>query len=103
MRGSGSWNLNEAYWKEQHSQQPFSGGRPYDDFAAAYRIGYEGYLAFAGAGMTFKFVEKVIRREYESTGHRLVWDKASFASKAAWERAAFIGPTPMPSSPYAQH
>src|SRR5215203_7242311 len=32
----------DAYWREAHNTQPYSKGRDYDDFAPAYRTGYEG-------------------------------------------------------------
>ncbi len=33
----------DAYWRAEHKNQDYAGGRSYDDFAPAYRVGYSGY------------------------------------------------------------
>ena len=39
----------EAYWREQHQKQSFAKpGQKYDDYAAAYRTGYEGFHKYPG-------------------------------------------------------
>ena len=80
--------VEDAYWRSNHNRQPFAKDRRYDDYAPAYRTGYEGYREFGGAGKTYEQVEADLRRRYEATSPRIGWDNASYATRAAWDRAA---------------
>ena len=74
--------MEDAYWRENHSKQPYAAGRPYDDFSTAYRTGYEGYSEDG----SFEDRESDLRRKYESGDHKLAWPDARSASYAAWLR-----------------
>ena len=81
----------DAYWRERHSSQPFARNRSYDEFAPAYRTGYEGFGRHYKEGTRFEDAEDSLRRDYESSatagGNELGWDDARHAAKAAWSRA----------------
>src|SRR5436190_24314155 len=39
----------EKYWREHHAKQPYAEKeRPYEDYAVAYRTGYEGFHKYPG-------------------------------------------------------
>jgi uncharacterized protein (TIGR02271 family) len=78
----------EAYWREHHARQPYSRpDRSYDDYAGAYRTGFEGYARYASSGRRYEEVESDLRRDYESRGSSAVsWDEARSAARAAWDR-----------------
>ncbi len=76
----------DAYWRENHSRQVFAKNRPYDEFAPAYRIGYEGYSQQGVAGKTFEECETELRRNYEKQRAKLAWEDARAASHAAWTK-----------------
>ena len=43
------WNREDAYWREQHQNQPYADKRgSYEDYAAAYRVGVEGAGKYGG-------------------------------------------------------
>lgn len=77
--------IEDAYWREHHHSQPFGNDAPYEAYAPAYRVGYEGFATHQGR--QFADVEADLQKEYE--GHRasVPWDKARRASKAAWQRS----------------
>jgi hypothetical protein len=78
--------IEDAYWRENHSRQPYAAGRLYDDYGPAYRIGYEGYAQFGATGCTFEDREVELRKRYEVTQPKLAWNEARAASRAAWQR-----------------
>jgi hypothetical protein len=78
----------DAYWREQYVREPYyAQGHTYDDYAPAYRTGYEARTRYTGRA--FDEVEPELEREY--TAHRgpssLAWDRARHAARAAWDRA----------------
>ena len=79
--------VEDAYWRENHNRQKFAKDSRYDDYAPAYRTGYEGYSEFGARGKSYDQVEADLRRRYESTSPRIGWESASFATRAAWDRA----------------
>ena len=93
----------DAYWRNEHRSQPFAKDRSYDEFAPAYRAGYEGFATHYKEGTRFEDAEPMLRRDYETrlahptssvanaadnAGRRahLAWDEAKHAAKAAWHR-----------------
>ena len=78
--------VEDAYWRENHSRQPYAKGRSYDDYGPAYRTGYEGYALYGAKGGTFEDREVDLRKSYEATQPKLAWDAARPASRAAWQR-----------------
>lgn len=80
--------VEEAYWREHYTSEPYyASGATFDDYAPAYRTGYEGRAAVPGV-RTFEEVERDLERKYnESKGtSRLRWDQARPAAHAAWHR-----------------
>lgn len=80
---------HDAYWRENHPAQPYAMGMPFEDYQAAYRLGYESYHRHAGR--TFEEAEADLRAEYEASGGRVAWDQAVPATRAAWNRVAEHG------------
>jgi hypothetical protein len=78
----------DAYWRESHDRQSFAKNRSYDDFAPAYRTGYEGYGQYGTNGKTFEENEADLRSDYEEKKGKLPWDEARPASLAAWSKFA---------------
>jgi hypothetical protein len=86
--------VEDAYWREHHRDQPFAKDRSYDDYAPAYRVGYEGYRE----GARYEDIEDDLRSKYEITSApipetagtraRLRWEEARQATRAAWDRVA---------------
>ena len=85
----GHTESQDAYWRAHHHEQAYAAdGRPYADYAAAYRTGIEGQAAHGG---DFDEHEVRLRSNYatRSGAHLLGWDQgASLACRAAWDRAA---------------
>jgi len=79
--------VEDAYWRENHNRQPFARDSRYDDYAPAYRVGYEGYRDFSPNRKSYEQVEADLRRRYEGTSPRIGWDNAKLATRAAWDRA----------------
>ena len=83
--------VEEAYWREQYAQEPYyESGRSFDDYAPAYRAGYETRSRYYSEPRTFEEVERDIEAEYNRrrahTG--MPWVEARRPAQAAWDRAA---------------
>lgn len=79
----------DAYWREAHSKEPYyDRNRSYDNYAPAYRVGYQGRVKHQGK--TFEDAETDLESDYgEQRGKsQLGWDKAKDATRAAWNRAS---------------
>ena len=77
----------EAYWTKQYELEPYyEKGLTYDDYAPAYRLGYEARGRYAGR--TFDSLDADLARDYESRRgkSKLEWNRAKHASRAAWDR-----------------
>ena len=77
----------EAYWKENYLHEPYyERGLTYDEYAPAYRTGYEGRARYSGR--SFDEVEKDLAQSYnQNRGRsRFDWSKARPAAHAAWHR-----------------
>ena len=76
----------DAYWRENHTRETYyEPGETYDDYAPAYRSGYEAYSRDNG---DYQRHESQLESSWEKVkgGSRLTWDKAKHASRAAWDR-----------------
>jgi hypothetical protein len=80
----------EAHWREQHDRQPYAKGTKYEDFAPAYRMGYEGALQHHGK--TFDEIEENLAVQWQKAppGSSLPWDTVRPAVNLAWERMAGV-------------
>ncbi len=77
----------EKYWREHHPKQPYAAkGRPYEDYAAAYRTGYEGFHKYPGR--PYQEIENELALDYQRNqpGAALPWDHARHAVHAAWAK-----------------
>jgi hypothetical protein len=84
----------ETYWREHHASQPYADKqRSYEDYAPAYRFGYDA--ATKHTGKRFEEIEEDVALNYEKSRPEsaLPWDHARPAVKAAWDRlAGVLGP-----------
>jgi hypothetical protein len=78
--------VEDAYWQEQHAQQPYAKRANFQDFALAYRTGYEGYREHGTTGKSFDDSESGLRARYETGGGTIPWAEARSAAQAAWDR-----------------
>jgi len=82
-----------AYWREQHSKQPYAKNYSYDQFEHAYRTGYNSFLKYPGQKL--EDVEDSIASDYEKgkPDSALPWDTVRPAFNTIWERmSGIIGP-----------
>ncbi len=80
--------VEDAYWRDNHSKAAYydSTYTYDDDYAPAYRYGYESRGTHAGR--SFDDAEKDLAVGWERTKgkSRLNWEKAKVASRDAWHR-----------------
>jgi len=79
--------VEDAHWRKTYSNESYyEAGLSYDDYAPAYRTGYEGRAK--NADRKFEDAEDDLEADYNSTkgASKLEWDKARLASRAAWNR-----------------
>lgn len=77
----------DAYWRENFKNETYvNPDHSYDEYAPAYRTGYENRTKYAGR--TFDEAETDLRSDYERNraNSRLEWDEAKNATRAAWHR-----------------
>jgi phage tail tape-measure protein len=79
----------DAYWRQAHLKASYADDDySYDDYAPAYRTGYDGYARHRANRTSFTEAESDLAASYEKTkgASRLGWDKAKHATRAAWDR-----------------
>ena len=77
----------EEYWQNNYKARPYvTAGTTYDEYAPAYRYGWEA--RGRSAGSRWEDVESNLRSNWESTKGktRMEWDRAKNAVRDAWER-----------------
>lgn len=77
-----------SYWRSQYQNEPYvAQGEKFDEYAPAYRTGYEGRAHYAG--QRFEDVQDNLKRDYENNrgDSTLGWDKARQACRAAWDHS----------------
>jgi phage tail tape-measure protein len=77
----------DAYWRDQYASEPYYvQTRTYDDYAPAYRTGYEARAKLGER--SFDDVQADLEHDYirNRGGSTLNWDEAKPAARAAWER-----------------
>jgi uncharacterized protein (TIGR02284 family) len=75
------------YWRSAYGQEPyFEEGRAYEDYAAAYELGWTSQAAYGGE---FDIADRLIANDWplRKGVSTLSWDQARPASRAAWQRA----------------
>lgn len=82
------------YWREHHGEQSFANpDYTYEDYAHAYKTGYEGFHRYPGK--KYEEIEDELALEYERNKPEsaLPWDHARHAVHAAWAKVGHdIGP-----------
>lgn len=84
----GQTEQQASYWRDQFQNEPYvTKGQKFDEYAPAYRTGYEGRSQYAG--QRFDDVENNLKRDYETNrgDSTMGWDTAKQACRAAWDRA----------------
>ena len=77
----------DTYWQDNYTKEPYYvEGRTYDDYAPAYRTGYEARTRYAGR--SYSDIEADLERDYYANrgNGRLEWADARDATRAAWHR-----------------
>ena len=76
----------DSYWRDNYTKASgYKKDYTYDDYAPAYRLGYNGWSRYGGA---FDQSEGRLSSEWESIKgqSRLSWTEARQATRAAWDR-----------------
>jgi len=79
--------VEDAYWRQNYQREPyFESGLSYQDYAPAYRTGYEGYARFGDR--RFDEVECELESDYQRSrgASPLGWERAKAAARSAWDR-----------------
>lgn len=82
-------SVEDEYWRTNYSSRPyFEKDYDYNDYAPAYRTGYEGYSSYSDRGMTYDEAEPHLQEHYDRQPNkgRLAWEKAKYATRDAWNR-----------------
>jgi len=77
----------DAYWRNEHKNRPYyEAGHTYDEYAPAYRYGWESRSKYEGR--KFDEVESDLGRDWDRAKGKssLGWEKAKHATRDAWHR-----------------
>ena len=77
----------DAYWRDNYKTRPYySSGYSYDEYAPAYRYGWESRSQYAGR--SYDDVESSLASGWDKAkaNSRLTWEKARDATRDAWNR-----------------
>jgi hypothetical protein len=79
-------SAQDTYWREHFASRPYvRPGAEYGEYAAAYRVGWEGPGRYGE--LNWEKAEPRMGEDWHRTGESgLDWAKASPAAKDAWER-----------------
>lgn len=76
----------DAYWRENfQTQGGLPQGRTYEDYAPAYRTGYEGFSKYE-RGTRFEDAEPTLQEDYTAAQPAVPWTEARSAAQSAWNR-----------------
>jgi uncharacterized protein (TIGR02284 family) len=82
-------NVEADYWRTNYQHRPYvEPGVDYDQYAPAYRYGWEMYTVHSGR--SFEDMEPELSRRWDTSrqGSRLTWERAKEAVRDAWNRMA---------------
>ncbi len=82
-------DIEESYWRASWLTRPyFRDDYTYEDFAPAYRTGWEGYSRYGSGGDSFDSNEIALKKDYEANrgSSRVAWDDARDAIRDGWDR-----------------
>jgi uncharacterized protein YcfJ len=77
----------DAYWREEYRNRPYyDAGTTYDEYAPAYRYGWESRGRYAGK--KYDEVESDLGRDWDRFKGKsnLKWERAKMATRDAWHR-----------------
>lgn len=77
------------HWRNQHAHGPYAkSGMAYDEYAPAYRYGWESFGRLGKNGQQFESLEQDLGRGWDKAKgqSKLGWDQAKSATRDAWER-----------------
>jgi hypothetical protein len=86
-------NTRDRYWRSVYEKELAGNpGFAFEDYAPAYRLGYENRVRFAGNN--FDQVEDKLAAEWEQAKgeSRLAWQEARLATRAAWNHIERVLP-----------
>lgn len=77
--------VEDTYWKGQYTKEPYYNSQySYDDFAPAYRTGYEGRVKYHGR--SWDEIETDLESDYKRHNGKLDWVDVKDATRNAWNR-----------------
>ena len=78
--------VEDAYWRDNYANRPYANGQPYDQYAPAYRYGWESKSRYADK--RFEDVENDLERGWDKAkaNSSLAWNEAKSATRDAWHR-----------------
>ncbi|MFN0131543.1 MAG: hypothetical protein ACKVW3_03270 [Phycisphaerales bacterium] len=88
--------VESKYWRDSHPSRPYAHAEfGYEEYAPAYRYGWESFGSQGGQGRTFESMEADLSRGWERAkgSSRLSWDQAKVASREAWTRVQSAAPS----------
>ncbi|HYE61963.1 MAG TPA: PA2169 family four-helix-bundle protein [Phycisphaerales bacterium] len=91
-----SSTLELDFWRENYQHRPYvEPGATYDEYAPAYRYGWEAYTTHAGMGRKFEELEPDLESRWDTYRglSKLSWEQARHAAKDAWTRIERGGAT----------
>jgi hypothetical protein len=80
-------SAEDEYWRSNYSSRPYvNQGAGYDDYAPAYRLGWERYPDYHGRN--FDEVEHEFERDWDTArgDSRLAWNDAKHATRDSFQR-----------------
>lgn len=81
----------EAYWKERHGEQPFvDKEHSYEDYAHAYRTGFETVQKHRGKNWDEIEEEVALGYEKSQPDDALPWDHVRPVVKTMWDRLSGV-------------
>lgn len=77
--------VEDTYWRDNHASQAYySTEYDFDDYAPAYRTGYEGRVKYDGK--SFDDAEMDMQEDYKRYNGELDWVDVKDATRNAWNR-----------------
>ena len=79
----------DEYWRKNYKDRPYAEPTStYDDYAPAYKLGWESCCNKSPQGQSFDKVEGELRQNWDHVkgSSRLSWDRAKDATRDAWDR-----------------
>lgn len=81
--------IEHGYWRQTFASRPYAtAGSPYENYADAYRYGWESQARHQGK--SFDQVESTLKQDWEKAKgeSKLAWEIAKQAVRDSWERIA---------------